>query len=812
MQTVLRDLRYALRQFAKSPGFTLTAVISLALGIGATTAVFSVIYAALINPYPYPGADRIVRLTAQSKAGPPDEIGLSGPQVQQVRQLPILDSVLAMDFRALTLTGGDVPEDVNTIALISNGFADLGVPPLLGRGLLPSDAIDGQDPQPVTVLSYKFWRKHFLSNPDVLGKTLQLDHQNYTIVGVAAPRFTWYNADVWVPLQLTQAPVPTYIIDLRLRPGVSLAAANAALEPLVDQFARDTPKRFPENFKVRVEGLNAWVVRDIGGTLYLLLGAVTLLLAIGCGNVSILLLARGTTRQHELAVRAAVGAHRYHIVRQLLTESLLLATIGAGMGVLVAYVMLAAIRKVLPRYAFAPEVVININLRVLFFSVAVALATGILFGLWPALQLSQTQAGETMQSSARRVAGSVRGKRTHNALIAGQIALTLLLLAGAGSAMEGFVRLMHTPLGYDPHNVMSVIIPIHANSYTTLSARGAYFEQLRAKVAETPGVTITAISSNATPPRNGMNSRFEILDQPAVEEQMASVNLVNQQYFPLLRIPLLRGELWNETENHDGAHVAVINRKLAQRYFPNGDAVGHSIKLPNIENIPPDVLSAPNLEESWLRIVGIVDDARNDGLRNSIKPAIFVPYTLFMWRFTQILVRSNVPPLTLLHAVQIQLAAVNPDQQTFSIIRDLDAWISDATEWQQEHLAAWIFGAFAWLALALAAVGLYSVVSYTVAQRTNEFGIRMALGAQRGEVMRIVFVSTLASVGGGIVVGLALTVATNAIIAKWAEGNSRDPIILFVGALVLSVVAGIACAIPARHASEIDPMAALRCE
>ncbi len=256
----------------------------------------------------------------------------------------------------------------------------------------------------------------------------------------------------------------------------------------------------------------------------------------------------------------------------------------------------------------------------------------------------------------------------------------------------------------------------------------------------------------------------------------------------------------------------MINRKLAQLYFPNGDAIGHSIKLPGIDDRPPEVVSASKIADSWLQIVGIVDDARNDGLRNPIKPAVFVPYTLTMWRATQILVRSNVPPLTLLHAVQMQLTAVNPQQQSFTIVQNLDSWISNGPDWQQEHLAAWIFGALAWLALALAAVGLYSVVSYTVAQRTNEFGIRMALGAQRGDVMRIVFVSTLASVGGGIVVGLALTVATNAIIAKYAEGNSRDPIILFVGALVLSVVAGIACAIPARHASEIDPMAALRCE
>ncbi|MDQ2736203.1 MAG: ABC transporter permease, partial [Pseudomonadota bacterium] len=300
MQTLMQDLRYSLRQLIQSPGFTLTAVISLALGIGATTAVFSVIYAALMNPYPYPAADRIVRLTVLSRAGSA-RVNLNGPQVQQLRQLRILDSVLAMDHHALPLTGHEFPENVNAISLLSNDFNDLGVPPLLGRGILPSDAIDGHDPQPVAVLSYKFWQKHFFSNPDVLAKTLELDRKSYLIVGVAAPRFTWYSADVYLSLKLTQDPALMFPVDLRLRPDVSHRVADAALQPLLDQFARDMPKHYPEHFTVHVEGLNEWVVKGIGGTLYLLFGAVALLLAIGCGNVSILLLARGTARQHELA-------------------------------------------------------------------------------------------------------------------------------------------------------------------------------------------------------------------------------------------------------------------------------------------------------------------------------------------------------------------------------------------------------------------------------------------------------------------------------------------------------------------------------
>jgi predicted permease len=812
MQTLFQDLRYSLRQLINSPGFSLTAVISLALGIGATTAVFSVVYAALMNPYPYPSADRIVRLSVENKAGSIQWIELNSPQILELRKSPAIDSLVAMDDWARTLTGNELPENVDVIYLTSNGFNFLGVPPLLGRGLLPSDAVDGQDPQPVVVLGNKFWRRHFNSNPAVLGQTLQLDRKNYRIVGIAPPRFTWYSADVYLPLKLSQDPAPIYIVNFRLKAGESREAANAALQPIMERFAKDTPKHFPEHFQVHVQGLNDWVVNQMGGTLYLLLGGVALLLAIGCGNVSILLLARGTVRQHELAVRAAIGASRVRIVRQLLTESLVLAITGAALGVMAAYGILAGIRVLLPQYAFAPEVVIEINLPVLFFSVGVALLTGIFFGLWPALQLSRPQLGQMMQSNTRKLAGSARGRRTHNTLIAGQIAFTILLLAGAGASMEGFARLIHTPLGYDPHHVMSVWIPMHDDSHTSWATRSAYFEQLRSKVAETPGVTETAISTNATPPRNGWDMRFEILGRPILEQQTAVMSFAGPEYFSTLRIQLLQGRLWNESENRNAAHLAVINQTMARLYFPNGDAIGHAIKLPLIENRPPIVLSAPGIADSWLQIVGIVADVRDAGLRDAVKPEAFVPWTLCMWESTQILVRSDVPPLSLLHTIRTQLASVNPDQQTSSEVVDLEQWIKDQPEWQQGNLIAWIFGAFSVLALALAAVGLYSVVSYAVTQRTNEFGIRMALGAQRGHVLQIVFTSMLVSVGSGILAGVGLTLALNKILAAWAAGSSRDPIILLAATFLLILVAALACAVPARRASKVEPMTALRYE
>jgi putative ABC transport system permease protein len=811
MHTLFQDFRYAFRQLRKSLGFTLTAVVSLALGIGATTAVFSVIYGILVDPYPYANANRMAHLVVQEKAGQDRYLGITGRQVQQLRQSPVVESLVAYTGWRLTVTGHDLPEDVQGAYLTSNAFSFFGVPPALGRGFLPSDAIDGQVPQPVVVLSYKFWQRHFDSNPAVLGQTLQLLRQNYNIVGVAAPRFTWGDGDVYLPAKLLQVPEHYFNVTMRLKPGVTHTAANAALQPLIEQFAKDMPQNFPERFQVRIQGLNEHFVKRLGGTLALLFSAVGLLLAIGCGNVSILLLARGTARQQEFAVRAAIGASRRRIVRQLLTEALLLSLTGVALGVLLAYRLLALMVTLLPEFSFPHEAAIGINLPVLAFSVCLALLTGILFGLWPALQLSRPEVNQVMQSSSRKIAGGVRGRATHNALIAAQIALTLVMLAGASAAMEGFLKLMHTPLGYDPHNIISVGIPVHDGTYKTWAERAAYFEQLRARAATVPGVTMTAISSNATPPSNGFETRFEILGRSAQDQQQARINLVSPEYFPALRIPLLRGRLWTQTENHNAARVVVINQTMAQLYFPNGDAIGHSIKMPALQADPPFRLTALDAN-NWLQIIGIMADKRDDGLRNPIKPETFVPYTLVMGMYTQILVRSDVPPLSLLHAVSAQVNSVDPEQQTVNNVQDLEHWITGQQEWQQEQLVAWIFGGFAVLALALAAVGLYSVVSYTVAQRTNEFGIRMALGAQRSHVLGIVFASTVFSVGGGIVAGLVLTLALRKVLAQWSEGSSRDPLILLVVTVVLGVVAGLACALPARRASNVDPMTALRYE
>ena len=473
MRVLFQDLRYSFRQLIRMPGFALTAIVSLALGIGATTAVFSVVYAIVADPYPYANSDRMVHMRLMAPDGGNRGFGLTASQWQQIRKSPVVEDAFLTDGTwNLTITGSDVPEDVASDNVSSNMFSFMGVPAYAGRNIQPSDAIDGQDPAPVAELSYKFWTRHFNGDLSVVGKTIHLLDKAYTVVGVAAPRFTWDDSDVYLPKKITQETVPGYYVGLRLKPGITHAQANAALSPVIEAFRKETPKHFPDTpMKFTVVGLNDDFMHDIGGTLYLMFGSVALLLLIGCGNVSILLLARASSRISEFGVRAAVGASRPRLVRQLLTEALLLSLTGAALGVLLAWKLIAIIVANLPEFSFPHEAAIHLNMPVLIFSIALAVATGVLFGLWPALELSRPDVARAMQSSSRKTTAGAGRRRLHGALISGQIALTLLLLAGAGAAIEGFVRLSNVKLGYDPHHVMSVGIPVHQGTYGSWAER-----------------------------------------------------------------------------------------------------------------------------------------------------------------------------------------------------------------------------------------------------------------------------------------------------------------------------------------------------
>ena len=810
MASLWTDLRFAVRELRRRPGFTLTAVLSLALGIGATSAVFSVIYAVLIDPFPYPGSDRIMEIRLVDREGHDRFAGPTGPQADVLRQARSTEDVVLMDWWNLTTTDGDLPEDVQAMYIDPNAPNHWGIRALMGRWLIPSDAPPGQRPQPVVVLTNAFWHRYYMGDPNVIGRTIRLVHKPYQVVGVMPPRFKWGNPDIYVPLKVTQDPNIRYSASIKLRAGVNPEQASAELQPIIEEFAKAAPANYPDKFKVKLRSIVEVYARPLGPTLYLLLGAVASLLLIGCANVSILLLARGTERQHELAVRAAIGAGRMRMIRQLLTESLGIATTGALLGVLLAWRGLSLLVATLPENSFPAESVIRMNVPVLLFSVALAFVTSIVFGLWPALQLSRPEIARLLQSSSRRVAGSVGARRSHGALVAAQVALTLLMLTAAGAAGKGFLKLVNTDLGYHPHNAMSVPIPIHENTHVEWKDRAAYFEQIRARIAAMPQVVTAGISTNATPPSNGWRQNVEILGSTSAEKPEVRVNFVSPEYFPLLKIPLTQGRIWDYTENMRGAALMVINQTMARQLWPNGDAIGHQVKIPSLKDQPPYQRAAAGAD-GWFQIIGVAADVRDDGLRNPIKPQVYVPYTAQMWMFTQILVRTRVAPLSILRDIRAEIVKIDPEQQVMRV-RDLETWIKGMQEYAQQRLVATLFGIFSVLALALAAVGLYSVVSYGVATRTNEFGIRMALGAEAGDVIRIVLSSTAIQVSSGVAAGIALSVAFNKLATKWVTESSRDPMTLGGVTLLLVVAAALACLVPARRAASVDPMEALRCE
>ena len=808
MSILFQDVRFALRQLWKHPGFTLTAIFSLALGIAATVSVFSVVYSVLLNPSPYPHANRIVQLSVLSKTGAEDIPYIWPNTVRAMRSSHAFSDVVTMDEEYMSETTGDVPLDVDVVYLSGNAFPFFGVPAMLGRTYLPSDAPEGQSPQPVVVLTYQYWQRRFNGNTSVVGQALRLDGRNYTILGVMPRRFTWWDADVYAPLDPTTGSSSMTV--MRLNPGVTPKAAAEEMHPIFQQMLREHPGHWLEDVTLDVHRIDDRLYRAMGSTLYLLFAAVGLLMGIGCANVSILLLARGTGRQHEFGVRAAVGASRWRILRQLLTESLVLGIAGAAVGVAATYRSTPLVVGLLPWQLFPRGLAIPVHVPVLGFSVCLAVLTSVLFGLFPALQLAQPEIREIIQTNTQKAAGSVAGKRLHSILIAGQIALAMVLLTAAAAAIQSFHHLIQSDLGYDPHGVVDFGIPIHPTGYNTWEARANYFQQLRDKAAETPGVTAASLALIA-PPYSAWDFPMEILGQNALGSQLANFNPVDSNYFKLLRIPLLQGRIWDATEAQRGARLAIVNNAFARRYFSNGDALGHSVRIPRLKNNQPYVVAADGSND-WLSIVGIVGDARNDGLDKPVKPEIYIPYSLFMINDVQILVSTRGDPLALEHSVRRQVAEINPGQQVAYPVVTLDDRLAHLPEWARVRLIALLSGTFSILALLLAAVGLYSVVSYSVGQRIHEFGIRMALGAQRHHILRNVLGTAGMSVGAGLIAGLILSFSLNGLLSRWIEGSTHNALLVLASCFLLLVVALIACIVPAFRATLIRPMEALRTE
>jgi predicted permease len=818
------DIRYGLRALRRNPGFAAVAVLSLALGIGATTAMFSLIYAVLLHPFPYAGADRIMNPVIIDEQHPDEPLWfpLSKAQFDDLLLAAPVDSTLGFNNSHMEITGGALPEDIKGIYLTENAGTFFGVRPLLGRNIEPSDAENGG--HSVVVLNYRFWQRHFGGDPHFVGRTMEINHVPYTIIGVMPRRFAFNDTngigDVYLPGSLMRGlanvPYLSFIPWIKLRPHVLLAAANAALEPIVRQFAQQHPGRFPDHWHLALQPIIVPYQQETGRTLTLLLVGVVLLLIIGCANCSILLLARGRTRQHELAIRSAVGASRWRIVRQLLVEAVVISCTGAALGVAASY-WLAKLPLLLSPDSFPAESVIRINALILAFSVGLALLCGILFGLVPALRLSRHDSAHILPGRQIAVV-TAHAKHRWSVLIAAQVALTLLLMATAGAAIRSFVQLMQTPLGFDPANVMRLGIMLHAHDpgewsrIQSREARTAYIEQIRDKIASVPGVSTVAVGTDATPPYTGAESSFNIDGNRDREQPQARVMLVGQQYFATLRIPLLQGRIWNADENPRGDFVAVVNRAFATRYLSSSNAVGRQLRIPGLTGQNRfQVTSAQST--AWRQIIGVVGDARNDGLDRPAVPAIYLPYTVVMPPYVQFFVRTQGDPLTYLYTIRAAIASVASDQQISNEVFTLNEAIERDAQYSRQRLFSVLFGVFSAmaLALALALVGIFSVVAYSVAQRTTEFGVRLALGAPRTHVLWVAVRIALVSAAAGIVIGLACDSFLGAVLAHWMQ-NAFAVGSLFAAAALLALGALLACLLPARHAIAIPPAEALRYE
>jgi predicted permease len=808
MWTLLQDLRFALRQFRKSPGFVITAILSLMLGIGATTAIFSVIYGVLLDPYPYKDNDRMVHVQLNDKKS--DRGGLfivNASGYKELKNIRSLDDVFLQRENQRNLTGDQIPVSVNVGLYSPNLFQYMGVAPLLGREFTAADA-PGGNPAPVAVLSYIFWQRQFGGSRDIVGKTIELDHQVFTIIGVAPPRFTWGDSDVYMPALPTGDTTEYWLAFVKLKPGTKFPVAESEFQVLADTFAKQD-KHYPQDRKVKIVTLNEQVLGQFAGTLTLLFGAVLALLIIGCANVSILLLARGTARQHELAVRVSVGAGRGRLIRQLLTESVILSVTGAALGVLAAYKGVDALATFLPYYSFPHEAAIHVNAAVLAFTAAVALLTGILFGVSPAWQLSRPHLSHLIQASSGKHSGTAHNRNTHRLLIAGQVALTLLLMAAAGAAMRAFSVRIHTPLGFEPDHVLSMNIGFPKGANPTWPARLNANERIRKVITEVPGVDTASISTTWFPGFGGFNAKIELQGKPSLTDAQAMVGLVSPQEFLTLRIPLLAGRVFDDSESLRAAHLAVVNQSFVKQFLGGSDPIGQRVRCPMLKVDQPSLLVA-QAPEDWLEIIGVVGDAKNDGLDRPVKPAFFTPYSFVLPTDESLLVRVTGNPDIVLRSIKERLRQLNPEMVVVSDHTLL--WWMETRGWGQERFIATLFSLFAVLALALAATGLYSVVSFAVNQRTQEVGIRMALGAPRTSIIRLVLASTGTMLGFGVAIGLGLSIALNGVVASWVKGSSRDPLTLFGSAILLLLVAVAACLVPAWRAATIDPMRALRTE
>ena len=805
MDTLIQDLRYGIRTLLKNPGFAAVAAITLAVGIGANTAIFSVVNATLLRPLPYAEPDRLSFVTIDRlEQGRRFTVSKADFLILK-EQMQGFEKLAAITTDRLNLTGVSEPERVSAMSVTADFFSILGVPPLLGRGFAAGE--DRPGTPPVAVVSHSLWQRHLSGDPGAIGRAITLNDQTYTVVGVMPPDFTFLRAcDVWPILQLTpptKRPPFFYRLVGRLKPGVGEPQLRAELAAMHDRVEAAWPDPQKSGWAFEAEPLKEYITGGARPALLVLSVAVGFVLLIATANVANLLLSRAATREREIAVCAALGAPRRRLVRQLLTESLILAGLGGGLGLVLALWgidLLSALEPgTLPRVSE-----VRIDRGVLVFTSLLSLASGVLFGLAPALQISRTRVNATLKEGGRAATETRGRKRLRGLLVIGQIALALMLLVAAGLMVKSFIRLQHVDPGFDPEGLLTVQLSLSQARYPDAPQQAAFYRRLVERARSLPGVRAASMSDSIPPDRLEILELFEVEGQPVPIGQslpMAEEVLIGTDYFRTLGIPLLQGRPPAPQDNADAPPVAWINETIARRFFPHGDAVGKHIHAGGF-----------GPEDPWITVAGVARDVKYNGLMADRAPTIYVPYEqqAFAAGDMHLALRSSTDPASLVAAVRREVQA-------------LDAGLPLANVQMGEQLLAaavgrprfqtLLIGIFALVALLLAAVGIYGVISYSAAQRTHEIGLRMALGARSRDVIRLVVGQgmglALAGTGLGVIGALALTWLMKGLLFGV---SATDPLTFTLIAMLLAAVAFLACYLPARRATRVDPMIALRCE